>query len=239
MAGGILGGSFGTPRTARCFLVDAARGQRRISRVGRVLHGLDRYLASLPRGLDSYPEAGVKGTIVRSVLTHSAVPGLTDVLTIPEAVRRLIREPPLASEWASEVHFNALSCALVDTAFDGPDGLHAYELWIAELSRHLFRTPLYRVLFAAMSPSHLLAAISMRWGAFHRGSSLTHVRGSEPDLIEVRLTMPAHLEPAPILHATSGGFRAAIEATRGVVTSLRWVAESPTSVRWQIRWTAQ
>ena len=204
--------------------------------MGRALPGLERYLARLPLGLDSYPEAGVKGSIVRSVLGHPAMQTLADTTEIPAVVRRIIAEPPLASGWVNEVHFNALSCALVDIAFDRADGLERYEDWGVELSRGLFSAPLYRALFTVMNPSHLLTAVSMRWGAFHRGSVLTHASHPERDVIDLRLACPAHLHPPPILHATTGGFRAAIEATGGVATSVRWSADTPTTVRWLFRW---
>lgn len=128
------------------------------------------YLDGLPDGLDSYPHCVAKASLLSHALrsrTISPPPG-----SLPEPVRRLIEQPPPGSTWISEVAFNAAVLAMYDEAFGGDD-LPGFGDWVCDFNRQLFVNPLYRVLFAFVSPSRLVSLSASRWSAFHRGSNIS------------------------------------------------------------------
>ena len=196
---------------------------------------VDAYLACLPEGIASYPDAAVKGSVLASRRNHPGFDQLLKDGNLPEPAVRLLRDPPTATSWVPEVAFNTVMAALYDVVFRENGGPAAYEEWSAEQNARLLRTPLYRILFAVVSPERLLVAASARWAAFRRGTSVA-VLDHDRSTMSFRLTCPPNLYPPVGLHAFSAAFRAATQAAGGRVTVIQWTAESPAAVRWHIEW---
>src|SRR6266704_1402888 len=148
---------------------------------------MERYLAGLPAGLDSFPECVAKGSVLRSTLFQQPVDQL--VARLPEPLRLLVVDPPVDSEWMSEVRFAAIYHAVVDLrAFSEADLL----AWARERNRALFRNPAYRILMAVSSPATLLRGASMRWSNWHRGTTL-EIEGILDDGVRALLRFPPGL----------------------------------------------
>ena len=116
---------------------------------------MERYLAGLPAGLDSFPECLAKGSVLRSTLVQQPVERLATRL--PASLRPLVTDPPVDSEWMSEVKFVAIYHAVSDL-----QGLSDDEVlsWARERNRALFRNPAYRILMAVSSPATSLSFVS-------------------------------------------------------------------------------
>jgi hypothetical protein len=167
---------------------------------------VDRYLATLPNGLASYPECCVKASVLRNTLGSKP---LGPDVELPLALRRLVDHPPPLTEWIPEVHFNAVSLAIREVHFN-PRSLDDYLAWTFEQNRKLLSTPLYRVLFLLLTPERLLSGMQNRWSAFRRGTELQIVSRAA-GRVELRLRHPAFLYPALSSQGMSAAFQAAME----------------------------
>ena len=115
------------------------------------LERMERYLAGLPAGLDSFPDCLAKGSVLRSTLAQQPIEELASRL--PESLRLLVTDPPVDSEWMSETRFVAIYHAVADLrGFTDADIL----MWARERNRALFRNPAYRILMAVSSPGTLI-----------------------------------------------------------------------------------
>jgi len=164
----------------------------------------ERYVASLPGGLDAYPSAQAKGTLVRSVLEEQP----REVLeALPPALRRWVDDPPLESDWVRE----AALCALLHAVTEARGWReHAILDWARERNRELFSGPLYRLLMVVATPEALLRHAGMRWSNFHRGSSLTF-QGFSDDGARLGLVFPVGLFDPLILRVYGAVFGVALE----------------------------
>lgn len=198
-----------------------------------VLHpSVARYLALLPEGLASFPEAQAKGAILREVIDDRLY--RIEPASLPRELAALYRDPPTVSQWCPEVHFNALVLAVHDQYFAGADGEAAFDRWAYDRNRRMLDKPLYRILFSVASPSHLLHGVKRRWSAFRRGTELRvdSLDGTEGWL---SLTHPPHLVTDLEARGLAGALRAALELSGGRNVTTRLVKESPVLTRVQVR----
>lgn len=192
---------------------------------------LDEYLAQLPNGLDSFPSCTIKASVMRDALAAKPVP---DDPSLPEPIRAFLQSPPPVSSRVPEVLSNALLSTLFDVHFGGRDRQAAYD-WTRASTRALLRTPLYRVLFAVLSPERLLNGAAHRWHAFRQGTDVVMLdRGR--GFAQLELTFPLGLHSDLTLFLLAAAFQAAVDCTGarentvdvthglGVATfSCRWV----------------
>jgi len=197
------------------------------------LPAVETYLASLPAGIDSYPEIVVKASVLAIFKNHIAMPDL--VHQAPPQAARLLTDATTVTSWVPEVHFNVLAAAFYDLVFRDRGGFAALEGWATDQNVKLLGNPLYRVLFAAIGPKRLIHSVSVRWSVFRRGTALAVVRAAAKE-VEVELTFPKRLEPPTTLYAFSGVFRAAMRIARVDAVSVTLTDERETSARWQIAW---
>ncbi len=125
------------------------------------------YLASLPAGLESYPEATVKGSLMRELVNRPPPPMKIDA--VPEDLRPLFDDPPLVSEWVPEVRLVALCMTTLEIAYEGEQA--PYCDFIQKAMHDVMGSPLYRVLFALLSPHRLAKGSQKRWDALRRGTT--------------------------------------------------------------------
>jgi len=125
-----------------------------------------QYVDSLPRGLESYPECRVKASMACALLDDP--PPALSLSKLPAPLRALVEPAPLASAWLPEAQSIALMIAVRELAFSDDAG---YLQWAHEVLGDLFSGPLYRMIFALMSPDRLARGGSKRWQAMHQGTS--------------------------------------------------------------------
>lgn len=148
------------------------------------------YVASLPEGLDSFPECRSKGSLFRACLQHRpiATEDLPDDL--PAQIRELIEQPPPASAWRPSVEYFALSLLIADVRgmSEGEFGRFWYDVM-----KDVATSKLYAVMLRFITPARLLKITASGWGKFHRGWSMRSSR--RPSGIELSLEHPAGLLP--------------------------------------------
>jgi hypothetical protein len=168
-----------------------------------------RYLEGLPNGVESYPEARVKGSVLRSALVEADFKPEPGVL--PEPLERVAKDPPANSTWVPETFHSALMGAIYDARFSEHGGMPAFEASVFDRNRRLFRSPLYRVLFYVVRPERVFIGAQNRWAAFHRGSEVSIV-GEGTSSRTLRLSHPPRLFSEHAIHAFAASFRAAGES---------------------------
>lgn len=190
------------------------------------------YLARLPAGLDSYPQCLAKASVLRDALSSRPIrpaPG-----TLHPSVLELIEEPPPVNVWVSEVAFHCVTLAIYDDVFGGKD-LDAFENWVCEFNQALIRRPLYRVLFALMSPSRLVQLAASRWSAFHRGSTIS-VLERDDAAARLRFEFPPRLYGPEMLRAVSASFRATAQVAGATRVIVRLGRDSDTFAEYSLTW---
>jgi hypothetical protein len=189
----------------------------------------ERYVAGLPGGLDAFPAAQAKGSVIRSVI--EAQPD--EVLRgLPAPIRGLAIDPPIDSDWVPEVHFGALVHAVAEAR-----GYSAREhcAWLRACNRALFASPLYRILMTVVSPEAMLRHAGKRWSNFHRGSTLD-LDGFADDGARVTLRFPAGLFDLLVLRGFAEAFAAALEAAHARDPIVEIEARGAGFARYLARW---
>jgi hypothetical protein len=148
---------------------------------------LAAYLASLPAGIASYPEAEARASLLTTAF-ESRRP-ILDAGGLPPEVLSLFRRPPLPSAWITQVHFRAAMLALADMHFGSDE---AYVDWIHELNRRLYDKPFMKVIRALVSQGRVVSTFCSRWSSFHRGVTC-RCDALSGKMAIVSLTYPAHL----------------------------------------------
>lgn len=139
-------------------------------------------------GLGALPACQAKASVLRGLLGEFRLDTVPDG-ALPTELLTFARQPPPMNVWVSEVLSEAGFCAAYDFAFTSP--LEATRANV-QTNLRLFQLPMYRALMVVMTPSMLLRAASMRWSAFHRGSTLTLREGEAHSALAV-LEFPPHL----------------------------------------------
>ncbi len=189
----------------------------------------ERYVAGLAGGLDAYPEARAKGSLVRTAIAGHPAELLQ---SLPDPVRALALSPPLDGEWVPEAHFAALVHAIAERR---RFGLREYCGWVRAANRALFARPLYRLLMVVASPESLLRHAGTRWGNFHRGSTLL-VDGFSDDGVRLSLTFPPRVFDELLLRGFGEAIAAALEAARARDPLVDIEVQEPGFARYLARW---
>lgn len=166
---------------------------------------LEEYLAQLPAGLASYPEAQHKGSVLRAFCEGTQVE--QHVAALPSELQALIKHPPAASSWTTEVQANALYLAIAELCFPSGD---AWVEFAHRANRRLLEGPLYAMLFRLFGAKRLAAGIAGRWEQMHRGTQLT-LTGFEPGTARFLLRTPRRLMTPLIVRSYATAARAAFE----------------------------
>lgn len=217
------------------------------------------YLSGLPDGLDSYPDCQVKAVFLLSVLedfplrsvsggaqsfrrrggdAHPALLAEGDlerspvIDRLPPVLADLVRSPPPSTAWLRQVHFRCILRAILDQYFKGDEA--AMVAWSYGAQKKLLGGPLYRVMFALLSPERVVQLAPQRWGHFHRGLSMqVDIR---PHQVEGLLRYPPHLYLRFDHDLSLAGIRAVIELAGGRDVRLEILETSPTQGRSRLTW---
>jgi hypothetical protein len=200
-------------------------------------HGVDAerfplaaaYLARLPEGIRSYPDAKIRGGLVQSIITAHT---LSARGALPDVVCDWIDSPPVTSEWVPQMMARVLLRAYFDAVFRTRE---AYLRWAYEAQKKTLSGPLYRVLFLGISPERLARMAASRYAHFHTGLTMT-VTGHGPGRADAVLTYPPLLCDGFDHQATVEGLRAGLELAGA--TNVRGGATSSDdgSARVELRW---
>jgi hypothetical protein len=166
------------------------------------------WLERLPRGLDSYPDCQVKGSLLRRLVKSQMLhPHAGD---LPPRIRAWLETPPLVSAWVPEVHLFAALHALRDLVFDDT----ALDDYVSAGIQRMISGPLYKIMFLVVSPKRLLQGIGRRWDQFHRGTTLD-VGNDQGATLDAVVTHPPHMYSPTIQRVTAASFRTAVVAAGG------------------------
>jgi len=191
---------------------------------------VEEFLAALPAGLDSYPNAVVKASVLRSFIAQTDAP-VDWADELPKPVSSLVREPPLQSAWMPEVHFHCIAFAARDRLFPTDASYLAH--W-RRVNDAIINGKLYRAIFALASPSRVLASTAARWGHLHRGMELT--TDPQPHGSLVRMTYPRCLLTELAAKSFSTAFESVISASGGRDLQVELLEHTRTTARWDARW---
>ncbi len=194
---------------------------------------LDRYLGSLPDGLESYPDVCTKGAVLRAVISDAPSP--LDRHALPPALAERVRELPSATDWVPEVHLFGLQACIFDACFRDGGGIAAFEDWSYRRNMRMFRSSLYRVLFKVVSPERLFVGVANRWSAFRRGSVIDGVAAVD-GLAQMRLRTAPHVVPDFGRVALGSALRASLDLAGAREATVTCRVEVPGSLLFEARW---
>ena len=196
---------------------------------------LDAYLANLPHGIDSHPDHVAKGSTFLGALADKPV--LVEDGELPEALTRLLHEPPLPNAWVPEAHVVSVFKLIGDAHFraDGDD-MAGFRSWVFEQNRRLLSSPLYKVLFLFVQPSSIFYGIEKRWGAFHNGTTLDLVERL-PESATIAIGFAPHLFDTEGIYAHGEGLRAAAAAAGAKEPTVELLECSKTEGLLRLTWT--
>lgn len=163
------------------------------------------YVASLPNGLDSFPECRAKASLLHYARKRVPVTFSTDAL--PERIRRHLRTSELVASWITEVEYTAITLALWDGAKLDDD--RACESWYL-LVKDLRTSILYRAVMSVISPGRMMRGAPLAWQQFHTGSTIQIYDESRSSAV-MDLVAPTGLFPPIVLRAYGWVFQAAFE----------------------------
>ena len=167
---------------------------------------LEAYIKRLPHGLDSYPEALAKASLLRSVADVRPIPRQARE-ALPASLATLLEAPPPVTHWVSQVHTHALLLVLRDSVCSDQEDFVRF-CYLRQ--RELFQSAMYRVMFALATPGMLFRAFALRWGSLHRGTSLS-IRERTDTSVHLELDHAAHLWDPEVSLATAAGLRVVLD----------------------------
>ncbi len=173
------------------------------------LESVERYLASVPGGIEAYPDCAHKGEPLSLWLQRSPTRGIAELL--PRPIGALLADVRRLPTWVPEVHATALYLAIREAHFADDD---AFLTHARACNQAVLATPTNRVLFWVAAPKAILRAAGLRWGTLHQGSSID-VRITSDTSAEATLRFPPNLLPEIVLRGNGSGFVAAIENAGG------------------------
>lgn len=97
----------------------------------------------------------------------NGLPDGFDPQQLPDELADIILSPPEASEWVPEVRLITLMTVLRDVAFGDDDG---YDACMRGMLSSVLAGPMYRVLFALISPNRMAVKGEDEWTRMHRGT---------------------------------------------------------------------
>ena len=194
---------------------------------------LERYLACLPDGVNSYPDVVVKASTFTAAFADKPVPIKRG--QVPAPIEKLILNPPFVSAWVPEVQMISIFNLFGDYHFEGRGGTAAFLDWIYAQNQKLLGGKLYRALFWFLTPEQVFRGVEQRWNAFRRGTSLIIVERSERYAV-FEFRYPRHMHDDEGLLAVGAALRLAGEAAGAKSTTLELLDVTPTSGRLRLHW---
>ncbi|MGH1342406.1 MAG: hypothetical protein ACRBN8_12680 [Nannocystales bacterium] len=193
-----------------------------------VLPRVAAYLDQLPGGIDAFPEAEVKYSVVATWLEGHDATAL--VSSLPDAVHPLLQREFPVTRWVPEVHATMVYLGLRERFFESDDAFVADAL---ERNRTLVNKPMYRILLGLLSKSRAVKGASVTYSQLHRGTELIVVGGD--DHWEVYIVHPPHLVPPILGRCYATAMRAALEVKGYENVYCKPIAFEPERTHLQVR----
>ena len=191
---------------------------------------VENYLASIPGGIDGYPDCMHKGEPLGVWLAGSPLSGLSE--RVPPPVAELLREPANLPTWVPEVHATVIYLAMREVHFASDA---AFLQHAEKVNRGVLETPVNRVLFWVASPRAILRGGSVRWGSLHRGSTI-EVRTRVENSADLTLRFPPNLLPELIALGNGTGFKLALANAGAHDVSVRLRRFDATHATFEASW---
>jgi hypothetical protein len=192
---------------------------------------IERYLASLPAGFASHPQCQHKFATIRDFIVGTPLLERRDVL--PPHLARMVANPPPVTAWVSEVEANCIFLGVREACFRTDD---EYYLFSAERSHQLMSRPMYRLMFALISPRRVVKGAAWKWTQFHRGTSLTGTLDDDEKGGRLELRFPEGLMSPIAAGGYAGALRAAFTMSTSSPVSLEITETTPSSFIYRARW---
>lgn len=174
------------------------------------------YLASLPQGLGTHLECQVKGSVWRNIVAGTDMNRLME--GVPADLGILPDPAILGSAWFPAVQHFASHLAIRDCLFTSDDAIYEH---FKRLNKRLLSGPLYRVMFALVSPDMVTHASDRRFASMFRGVTLKSMRvGLNRE--HLRLCYPEKLVPKLVARLYMTAFDAALDlaGAKGIVATM-------------------
>ena len=197
--------------------------------MGRRFH---TYLHGLPSGLEAHPGAMMKASLVRGALASRSLPEAA-IDKAPPALAATLRDPPPPSAWLPVTHVVGTLLLIADH-YDLDDD--AFIAWRSEQYRALLGGPLYRVLFAVLSPERLVAGAAHKWKSLTKDSLVLEQVKVERGAGEIIVSWPENILPAIIARSLMEGVRAALELSGAKAPTITIRDLTKTGARYVLRW---
>ena len=147
---------------------------------------VERYLASLPAGLDSHLRCETKASLLHSALEGQDAEAVAALL--PERVATVARDLPPAGVWVPAVYNDVIFHAVCELAYPDERSMMA---WCYERAKSLARKSIYRRLLRAAGPARLFRLAAAAHRLFQRGTELKAT--VREDGVTLRVTFPFRL----------------------------------------------
>lgn len=191
---------------------------------------LQRYVAALPQGLDSYPQHTIKAAFARTLLDELSEPPRD----LPGPIGALVDSPPVISARIPEVHHQALLLGVEEQVFDG--NTSAFLDSMLHMQRRLLNRKIYAPLLQLVDAPRLFKYAARRWNNFHRGTTLQVVNIISNEA-RISISHPQGLFSSLGREALAGGFRVAIEAGRSHEAEVVVIEASDERTDFRGRWS--
>jgi hypothetical protein len=175
---------------------------------------------------------GAKASILRAIVAD--MPG-SPPSGLPPRLDALVRAPPSANDWIREVELWAIQLAVYDTAFAARGGARAFEDWSYRRNRSLLGGPLYKVLFAVLSPERMVVGAAGKYAAFHKGTVMSKLETTSTSFA-FKLTTPPYVLPELAQVTLAAAFRAALDLSGAKEVAVTHHVESPEVVAYLTTW---
>ena len=188
---------------------------------GAGLARLERYVAALPGGLDAYPDAQAKGSLVRQRARGSAREGAARARP---AAAPAPRRGPAGRERVGPR--GALRGAPARRRGRGRDERRRRLHLVARPQPRALREPRLQILMSVMSPAAMVRFAGRRWENWHRGTRLD-LLGAADEGVSFELVFPPGLFDALMLRSSGRRSRPRSSSRTRRSRSSRWRRESP------------
>lgn len=192
---------------------------------------VERYLARMPRGLDSHPECMIKASVFR-VFTDSRSIRHFPWDEAPPPIAKLLRTPVPYTEWLPEVQVMATTLALADHhKLSDAETVR----WFHEANASLLNNRMYRAFMSLASPSMLIRAAPRAWSMFHRGSGFGVVQDGHE--AQVTLRFAPYLYCDLVQRGLGEAIKIALTMSRAKTIDVELVGATPRSCEYKLVWT--
>lgn len=162
------------------------------------------YLKRLPGGIDAYPDAQVKYSIVRAWLEGQDLEALAEILPAP--VLPLVERGVPITRWVPEVHATTIYLSLRELFFSSDDAFVEDAL---DRNLQLLEKPMYRILMRVISRDRAAKGTALAFSQMHRGTEIDVESDGEGWLVVLR--HPPYMIPELIGRCYATALRAALE----------------------------